>query len=791
MPSACNREPQLTVESSNAKSGPYAGAGLAGPFPVTFRFLDNSHLLVIRSAGVVETTLTLNVDYTVIGAGFPAGGSITLTVGLPVGQNLTLLRKVPITQLTAYQQSDSFPAKSHEEALDKLTMIAQGTAQDISGAIRVPENLSTLPLLPAASARIGNVLVFDAQGNPALAAALPAGQFQFGVNYRDRFVAGNYASFTLSANPGLLNNIRMFAGGVEQFSIDDWTWTAGDPFKVYPVTTFPTDVKFEIRYTQALPVGSSTADQVSFSQNSVFAIGSVGRKLQQIISPRDAPWNAVGDGIADDTAAMVAFFLFSAGYDCNLEGRTYLVASSLAMQAGATYRNGKIKAKNSAGLSSVLTASTITRLIIDNIEIDGNADNGGSILYGIFLQNGVSNIVRNSYVHDTKNAGIRVDTEDAAMVLNSRFINCGRTGVTDNHGIMIGSSTGICQNWLIQGCYVRNAFRKGITTYGFAPGSCVNGRLNNNRVSDCALGGFYITGDLGTVVGAKNITLSNNIAFNNYVNYEIANCSGITATGNDSHYTTTTGFYAGWAVEGAQGVSIQGGINDSAPFHGVVLSMANSVPCLNVSVRGMVITNPNQTSAATGCGVQITDSTFCTIDVDVSDTTAKMTHGILEGAGGDNNDLGSSIRNGTAARVSITGANTRTRNRSGQNTGHSVQDPLNTLHIDGGVTMVPQVLVLATGANHNVVLPARAGFLYIIGPSGAFSITGFAGGHDGRQIRLYNYSNQICTVKHNDVGSAVGNKFANKLNADYTLGTQQGATFDFLTTTNAWLSTQG
>lgn len=605
--------------------------------------------------------------------------------------------------------------------------------------------------------------------------------------------------------------------------------------------------------------GIAGAGLVGYAASLAYAAATVGRKLQQIISPRDAPWNAVGDGVTDDTAALSAFFSASAGFDCNLEGRTYIISTGMVAQSNATYRNGKLKAKNAAALSSVLTGTAVTHTITDNLEIDGNADNTGSTQYGIFFTGGSSNVVRTCYAHDTKNAGARIDTEDGAMVLTSRFINCGRIGVTDNHGIMIGSSTGACKNWLLLGNYVKNAYRKGITTYGFGLGTCLNGRIVGNHVEGCNLGGIYIAGDVGTVTGAINITLDNNVAFDNYVNYDIANCSFITGAGNDSHYTSaapvtitftvapssgatsgtltmnwtgttgvwnvnfvetvggalesrsvtltngatsatwatsltancnaaSAGLYAGWAFEGVQNVNITGGINDGAPVHGVVLNMANAVSCLNVSVRGMTITRPNQVNAATGAGVQITDSTFCTIEADISDTSGKMTHGILEGSGGDNNDIGGSVRNGTAARIAIAGVNTRMRNRAGRNTGFNTADPLNTIDVMGGLTIRPQSLVLANGANQNVVLPANAGALISFTPSGAYSIGGIVGWHDGRRLSITNYTGFAMTLNHQDVGSTAANRFTLAGNAARIIPTLGGIEIMYSSTVGSWIA---
>jgi hypothetical protein len=127
----------MTVLTTIAKAGPYAGAGTTGPFTVPFRFLDASHLRVIRTLGLVETVLVLGTDYTVTGVGLSTG-TVTLTDPLPVGQTLTVVRNVPATQDADYVAGDAFPAESHEEALDKLTMLVQQNSEELARSAKLP-----------------------------------------------------------------------------------------------------------------------------------------------------------------------------------------------------------------------------------------------------------------------------------------------------------------------------------------------------------------------------------------------------------------------------------------------------------------------------------------------------------------------------------------------------------------------------------------------------------------------------------------------------------------------------
>lgn len=161
----------MTVATQIDRSGPYAGAGTTGPFTVSFRFLDATHLQVIRTDSTGQHILALTTDYTVAGVGNPTG-SVTLVAALPVGQTLTIIRKVPKTQEADYVQNSDFPAESHENALDKLTMISQETGEVVSRSITLPtsDSSSLIKELPISSLRAKKALVFGADGSVGVSA---------------------------------------------------------------------------------------------------------------------------------------------------------------------------------------------------------------------------------------------------------------------------------------------------------------------------------------------------------------------------------------------------------------------------------------------------------------------------------------------------------------------------------------------------------------------------------------------------------------------------------------------
>lgn len=126
--------------STTASRISYNGNGVTVAFSFPYRFLTNADLVVIRvAASGAETTLVLGTDYTVAGADDDAGGTVTCTTAPASGTRLVIYRSVAITQEVDYITGDSFPAETHERALDRLTMVAQQLQDAVDRSAKLPE----------------------------------------------------------------------------------------------------------------------------------------------------------------------------------------------------------------------------------------------------------------------------------------------------------------------------------------------------------------------------------------------------------------------------------------------------------------------------------------------------------------------------------------------------------------------------------------------------------------------------------------------------------------------------
>jgi hypothetical protein len=159
----------MTVSTTTNRAS-YSGNGSTTAFAYGFKiFADADLTVIIRSSAGVETTKTLTTHYTVSGAGTDSGGNVTFTTGnVPAsGETVVILRKLTLTQATDYVANDPFPAESHEDALDRLTMISQQHDEAIGRALKVSQTnvIATSEFTTSATDRANKLLSFDGSGD--------------------------------------------------------------------------------------------------------------------------------------------------------------------------------------------------------------------------------------------------------------------------------------------------------------------------------------------------------------------------------------------------------------------------------------------------------------------------------------------------------------------------------------------------------------------------------------------------------------------------------------------------
>jgi hypothetical protein len=179
-------------------------------FAYQFRILEDTDLLVIirtNSTGA-EATKTLSTHYTVAGAGDASGGSITFTAGnIPAsGETVVIRRNVPQTQAIDYIANDPFPAETHEEGLDRSTMVAQQVAEESNRSIKLSRTntMTSTEFTVGATDRANKILAFDSAGEISVTQEL--GTYQ-GTDATTTTAAYAIRDMIKSTTAGQLNNV--------------------------------------------------------------------------------------------------------------------------------------------------------------------------------------------------------------------------------------------------------------------------------------------------------------------------------------------------------------------------------------------------------------------------------------------------------------------------------------------------------------------------------------------------------------------------------------------------------
>lgn len=418
----------MSVTTNTAKVQ-YTLSSAVQALPITFYFLDNSHIKAIRArTGVADVVLTLGTDYTLAGAGDEAGGTLTtIATNLQAGDKITIKRDIPITQLTNYVYNDKFPAEVHERVADKLTMAVQQLKEVTDRAVQFPESevAGAGNIMPAAAGRASKILGFDATGNVVQLYDPVSAVFAQG----DAIYANSVAALKAVSVAALLNGQQCHVGGYAD--VGDG---AGGAF-VYVAASAATEY-----------IGAVVAPNAG-----------AGRWFRVFSGPVNVLWfGAKNDNTTDATAAIQS----AINYVSSLGGGTvYLPKGTYKISTGAAYSwaislksgvhiigagktNTILSIPNTAEPSGIfgvgtLSASAVTGVRIAHIGFDGGVSDftglplGGGYEYssGIIIHHGSNIVVEGCAFNNFQGDGVifgesRTWNAQSTTVSNVRVMDC-------------------------------------------------------------------------------------------------------------------------------------------------------------------------------------------------------------------------------------------------------------------------------------------------------------------------------------------------------------------------------
>lgn len=261
----------MTVPAASRRTSPFLGNGVTTSFPFTFKVFQTSDIAVVvtNTSGALSTKV-LNSDYSVTlnpDQTASPGGSITYPLS---GSPLATGEKLVIVGDIPYSQTLALPGGGNYNpvALERALDRTEMQIQQVADGV-------------------------------ASAVRAPFGE-------------------TLDVLPDAATR----ANTVQAYDAD------GQPTIQVPASGSAADVLVQLADPTLLARG---AGLVAHNGTLAYADGTVGAKLQESVSVKDYPFLAVGDGVADDTAAFTAALAVSARVI--VPPGTYRLTSTLTLTA--------------------------------------------------------------------------------------------------------------------------------------------------------------------------------------------------------------------------------------------------------------------------------------------------------------------------------------------------------------------------------------------------------------------------------------------------------------------------
>jgi len=256
----------------NAPRDQYTATGGQTVFPYTFEIAAAGDIKVLQNGTLINQGAGAG-EYAVSGVGVDTGGNITLVTGATSGDIITIYRDMAYERLTAYTNAGDFLAADVNNDFDRLWLALQQNGGDLDRVLIAPNTDPTSidMTIPDKATRLGKYLRFnDTTGNPE--AGDVAGLYTAaGLNHYNFTGDGSTVNFTLGMEPGGENNTQVYIDGVYQQKDGYNVSGAVLQFSVAP----PNLSTIEVMVIQVLPVGATTASQVSGSFNQLSIIDGV------------------------------------------------------------------------------------------------------------------------------------------------------------------------------------------------------------------------------------------------------------------------------------------------------------------------------------------------------------------------------------------------------------------------------------------------------------------------------------------------------------------------------------
>ena len=310
-----------------------------------------------------------------------------------------------------------------------------------------------------------------------------------------------------------------------------------------------------------------------------------------VISVKQAPFNAVGDGVTDDTAAIAAALATGARRVIFPEGYTFITQGlSVSTAKQEVVIRSTVKLKNSTNQPVFTAAANRVKFRFEGGEIDGNKANQTTVTdgegEGIWLANGIDKVeIWDPYIHDTKRSGIAgYGNNDGCVVIGGEIADVGLMGIYPSQ-----ASNRPNKRWQISGVEISGFGQDGIGTVAIQH-SIISGNRIVHPTDGVAVTGIALEAECNytnvfgnTIEGTATVSLGG-------VGIQINDCHNINVFGNNCK---GLGIGIGVTQGGTStyAISINDNTFDDCGYSGMAIQLSPSSAGSNYDIRAKITGN--------------------------------------------------------------------------------------------------------------------------------------------------------------------------------------------------------
>lgn len=489
----------------------YAGNGATVAFPVTWPFLETSHLVVTATTAGVDTVLTLGTHYTATRTA--TGGTVNAVTAPATGTTWTITRATPQTQPSTLRTGGSYDPATVEEMVDRCVMqiqeaglggggvtpggpnaAANVSIADVDGhyiATNVEDALDELYELVQLLVGSGGtpsaavVAILDAAGY-FTSGNVEGALAEIGASLADKApLAASY--LVLAATTGLSAERVLTAGTNISFTDGG----PGGPLTINATPGSTSGAASAITFSDTL-----TGAQNTSSLQELLAMDGVVNVLRFI---PEASHAGIKAGTNTDDLSTFINLAFDSGAKGIYFPRGTYHGKNLTFFSGQTIfgdgYNSEIKLHAGAATTDTLLrnyaigAGGVSNVVISNLRFNGNNNGASTVVLRpratelISLGTSSSITLRDCWVHNLQYCGVAVGGCTNVTIENCEFYDLG----WDSTGPMGSSAEG--------GPALNVTISGGAQSYDV--------KVRNNRFYNLRWSGLYFSANSGHIVGNR------------------------------------------------------------------------------------------------------------------------------------------------------------------------------------------------------------------------------------------------------------------------------------------------